>query len=292
MIRSMTGFGREQRIINQYDITVEIKSVNHRYYEFSSRIPRHYNYLDEKLKSFMKSGISRGKVEVCVLINNLNGREANIKADKLMAAGYINALREVNEELGLEDNLKLSNLLRMSDIFNVQKVSDDEEFIWGMVRETATSALEKFVTMRENEGETLKSDLLIKIDNIENMLHSVEELSSKTADNYRDRLYAKLSEILADKEIDEQRILTEAAIFAEKIAIDEETVRLASHLNQFRELMKTNEPVGRKLDFLVQEINREINTIGSKAQDLEVTKCVVNMKAEVEKIREQIQNIE
>ena len=229
---------------------------------------------------------------MCVLINNLNGREANIKADKLMAAGYINALREVNEELGLEDNLKLSNLLRMSDIFNVQKVSDDEEFIWGMVRETATSALEKFVTMRENEGETLKSDLLIKIDNIENMLHSVEELSSKTADNYRDRLYAKLSEILADKEIDEQRILTEAAIFAEKIAIDEETVRLASHLNQFRELMKTNEPVGRKLDFLVQEINREINTIGSKAQDLEVTKCVVNMKAEVEKIREQIQNIE
>jgi len=292
VIRSMTGFGREQRIINQYDITVEIKSVNHRYYEFSSRIPRHYNYLDEKLKSFMKSGISRGKVEVCVLINNLNGREANIKADKLMAAGYINALREVNEELGLEDNLKLSNLLRMSDIFNVQKVSDDEEFIWGMVRETATSALEKFVTMRENEGETLKSDLLIKIDNIENMLHSVEELSSKTADNYRDRLYTKLSEILADKEIDEQRILTEAAIFAEKIAIDEETVRLASHLNQFRELMKTNEPVGRKLDFLVQEINREINTIGSKAQDLEVTKCVVNMKAEVEKIREQIQNIE
>ena len=288
----MTGFGRAKQTVSDLDITVEIKSVNHRYYEFSSRIPRHYNYLDEKLKSFMKSGISRGKVEVCVLINNLNGREANIKADKLMAAGYINALREVNEELGLEDNLKLSNLLRMSDIFNVQKVSDDEEFIWGMVRETATSALEKFVTMRENEGETLKSDLLIKIDNIENMLHSVEELSSKTADNYRDRLYAKLSEILADKEIDEQRILTEAAIFAEKIAIDEETVRLASHLNQFRELMKTNEPVGRKLDFLVQEINREINTIGSKAQDLEVTKCVVNMKAEVEKIREQIQNIE
>lgn len=292
MIKSMTGFGREQRIIDQYDIMVEIKSVNHRYYEFSSRLQRQYNFLDEKLKSYMKGNISRGKVEVSVTINNLNGKEANIKADKLMAQGYVNALREVNAELGLEDDLKLSNLLKLPDIFNVQKVSDGEEYIWGIVKQTAAGAIEKFVAMRENEGTALKADLLLKLESIEKTLSFVEEQAPKTAENYRERLYQKLKEILFDNEIDEQRILTESAIFAEKIAVDEETVRLHSHLNQFRELMDSGEPVGRKLDFLVQEINREINTIGSKAQDLEITKCVVNMKSEVEKIREQIQNIE
>lgn len=292
MIKSMTGFGRGQRIIDQYDITVEIKSVNHRYYEFSSRLPRHYNYLDEKLKSYMKGNISRGKVEVSVTINNLDGKEASIKADKLMAQGYVNALREISSELGLEDDLKLSNLLKLPDIFNVQKISDDEEYIWSIVKQTAAEAIDKFVSMRENEGAALKADLLLKLENVEKTLSFVEEQAPKTAVNYRERLYQKLKEILSDNEIDEQRIVTEAAVFAEKIAVDEETVRLHSHLNQFRELMDSDEPVGRKLDFLVQEINREINTIGSKAQDLEITKCVVDMKSEVEKIREQIQNIE
>lgn len=292
MIRSMTGFGREQKIIDQYDVLVEIKSVNHRYYEFSSRLPRAYNYLDEKLKGFMKGNISRGKVEVNVSINNLNGKEADIKADKLMAQGYLNALREINAELGLEDNLKLSNLLKMPDIFNIQRVTDDEDYIWSIVKQTAEVAVEKFVLMRENEGAALKSDLLSKAENVEKLLALVEEQAPRTAENYRERLFRKLKEILDDKEIDEQRIITEAAIFSEKIAVDEETVRLHSHLNQFRELLECDEPVGRKLDFLVQEINREINTIGSKAQDLEITKNVVNMKSEVEKIREQIQNIE
>lgn len=292
MIRSMTGFGRVQQIIDQYDITVEIKSVNHRYYEFSTRLPRLYNYLDDKLKNFMKKYISRGKVEVSVSISNLNGREANIKADKIMAAGYVNALREINSILKLEDDLKLSSLMRFSDIFNVQKLSDNEEFIWDIVRETTAMAVEKFIDMRETEGDALKTDLLIKIDAVESLLENIEIQAPKTAENYRERLYQKLKEILVNNEIDDQRILTEAAIFSEKIAVDEETVRLHSHLNQFRELMKSNEPVGRKLDFLLQETNREINTIGSKAQDLTITKCVVNMKAEVEKIREQIQNIE
>lgn len=292
MIKSMTGFGREQRIIDQYDIMVEVKSVNHRYYEFNARIPRPYNYLEDKLKSFMKGNISRGKVEVSVIINNLNGREANIKVDKIMAEGYINALREVNAELGLEDDLKLSKLIKFSDIFNVQKISENEEYIWNIVKETASIAVDKFVSMRETEGNALKTDLLIKLLSIEELLAVIEEQAPKTAVNYRERLYQKLKEILSDNEVDEQRIVTEAAFFAEKIAIDEETVRLHSHLNQFRELMESDEPVGRKLDFLVQEINREINTIGSKAQDLTVTKCVVDMKAEVEKIREQIQNIE
>ena len=293
MIRSMTGYGRWQEIVNGRDILVEIRSVNHRYYEFSSRLPRAYGYLEEKLKTFIKGCIARGKVEVSVSINNLNGREASIKADKIMAAGYINALREVNTELGLKDDLTLSRLIKFSDIFTVQKIADNEEEIWNDVRGVAETALKKFVAMRENEGEALKDDLLRKLDYIEEMRQKVEEEAPQTLSAYRERLYEKLKEVLGDTNIDQQRILTEAAIFADRIAVDEETVRLQSHIKQFRELISTSaEPVGRKLDFLVQEINREINTIGSKAQDLEITKFVVDMKSEVEKIREQIQNIE
>lgn len=292
MIRSMTGYGREQCVIEQHDITVEIKSVNHRYYEFNARVPRAYGFLEEKLKTFMKGSISRGKVEVSVLINNLNGKEVNINIDTLMAAGYVNALRKANAELGLEDDLTLSKIIKFSDIFNVQKIADDEEFIWNSVKEVAKSALEKFIDMRQTEGLSLKNDLLEKIASIEVILGKVEAAAPLTAEKYREKLMLKLSEILEEKNIDEQRIITEAAIFAEKIAIDEETVRLRSHISQFRKLLETDEPVGRKLDFLVQEINREINTIGSKAQDVEITKCVVDMKSELEKIREQIQNIE
>ncbi len=292
MIKSMTGFGREQCVIDQYDIMVEIKSVNHRYYEFSSRLPRQYNYLDEKLKSLVKGNISRGKVEVSVTVNNLNGREANIKADRLLAEGYINALLEINADIGLDDDLKLSNLLRLPDIFNVQRETVDEDYIWSIVKQAAESAIEKFVVMRRNEGRAMKADLLEKLGNVESMLAEVERHAPETVENYRERLFQKLQEVLSEREIDEQRILMEAAVFAEKIAVDEETVRLHSHIKQFGELLDSDEPVGRKLDFLVQEINREINTIGSKAQNLEITKCVVNMKAEVEKLREQIQNIE
>lgn len=292
MIRSMTGYGREQKIIDQRDILVEIKSVNHRYYEFSARVPRAYGFLDEKLRTFMKGNISRGKIEVSVSVNNLGGKEAFIRADKTLAAGYVNALREVNSELGLEDDISLSNLVKFSDIFTVQKIAEDEEKIWSDVRETAEGALVKFVAMRQSEGETLKEDFFEKLRNIEALLEKVEKTAPLTAEAYRERLYSKLKDVLEDTDVDEQRILTEAAIFAEKIAIDEETVRLRSHINQFRDLLETDEPVGRKLDFLVQEINREVNTIGSKAQDLEITRCVVELKSEIEKIREQIQNIE
>ena len=292
MIRSMTGYGREQLVIEQHDITVEIKSVNHRYYEFNARVPRAYGFLEEKLKTFMKGSISRGKVEVSVLVNNLNGKEVNINIDTLMASGYVNALRKANAELGLEDDLTLSKIIKFSDIFNVQKIADDEEFIWNSVKAVAKVALDKFIDMRQTEGLSLKNDLLEKIANIEVILGKVENAAPLTAEKYREKLMLRLSEILEEKNIDEQRIITEAAIFAEKIAIDEETVRLRSHISQFRKLLETDEPVGRKLDFLVQEINREINTTGSKAQDVEITKCVVDMKSELEKIREQIQNIE
>ena len=292
VIKSMTGYGRAQKILNGRDILVEIRSVNHRYYEYSSRVPRAFNYVDEKLKALLKQGISRGKVEVNVTINNIEGRDTEIALNKGAAEGYVNALRSVSAELGLEDDLTLSKLIKLPDIFNIQKTPDDEEQVWDDVAAVAGEALDKFVSMRETEGEKLRNDVLEKSDLILKMVGQVEALSPKTVENYRGKLYQKLSELLESKDIDQQRILTEAAIFAEKIAVDEETVRLRSHVSQLRDMLDSADPIGRKLDFIVQEMNREVNTIGSKAQDLSITKIVVDMKAEIEKIREQIQNIE
>ncbi|MBR6045302.1 MAG: YicC family protein [Ruminococcus sp.] len=292
MIKSMTGFGRERRVIGSREILVEIRSVNHRYYEFTAKTPRAYGYLDEKLKAFMHGSISRGKVEVSVSIYNQEGVNANIEINKDIAKGYINALRNSADELSLEDDLKLSNVLRLPDVFTVVKVIDDEEEIWQQVSEVASAALEHFVEMRVTEGEKMYSDISSRLDMIEETVGKIEKLSPASVENYRKRLYDKIAEVVGDRNIDENRILTEAAIFADKIAVDEETVRLRSHIAQFRELLASGEPVGRKLDFLVQEMNREVNTTGSKAQELEITRMVVDMKSEIEKIREQIQNIE
>lgn len=292
MIKSMTGYGRSQMILNGRDILVEIRSLNHRYYEYNSRIPRSYNYIDEKLKVLLKSKISRGKVDVSVSINNIEGRDTEVAINKGVAEGYINALRGVADELCVADDLTLSNLIRLPDVFIVQKAVDDEDEVWADVAKVADEALARFVAMRETEGEKMRNDVLRKSDFILDMVAKVEELSPQTVENYRERLYKKLSEVLEDKDIDQQRIVTEAAIFSEKIAVDEETVRLRSHISQFRELVNSDESIGRKLDFIVQEMNREVNTIGSKAQDLNITRIVVDMKAELEKIREQIQNIE
>ncbi len=292
MLKSMTGYGRTQKILNGRDILVEIRSVNHRYYEYSSRVPRTYSYIDEKLKSLLKQKVSRGKVDVNVSINNIEGRDTEIAINKGVAEGYVNALRSIAEELNLEDDIKLSKLIKLPDIFNVQKTPDDEEQVWNDVAEVAGEALERFIEMREKEGEKLRTDVLEKTSLILEMVSRVEEISPKTTENYRNRLYQKLSEILESKDIDNQRIVTEAAIFAEKIAVDEETVRLRSHISQLTDLLDSGDAIGRKLDFIVQEMNREVNTIGSKAQDLNITKLVVDMKAELEKIREQIQNIE
>ena len=292
VLKSMTGYGRSQMLLNGREILVEIRSVNHRYFEYSSRIPRAYNYIDEKLKALLKKGISRGKVEVAVTINNIEGKDSVIAINKGAAEGYVTALRSIADELSLEDDLSLSKLIKLPDIFNIQKAPDDEEQIWNDVSLTAQEALERFVSMRSIEGEKLRADIVGKVDGIIGMVAKVEELSPKTVENYRAKLTQKLNEILESKDIDQQRIVTEAAVFAEKIAVDEETVRLRSHIAQLKDMADSDEPVGRKLDFIVQEMNREVNTIGSKAQDLDITKIVVDMKAEIEKIREQIQNIE
>lgn len=292
MLKSMTGYGRCQRVLDGRDISVEIKSVNHRFFEFSARVPRAYGYLEEKMKGFVQQNISRGKIEVNVTVFTLEGKDAEVEINRSLAKGYIDALRSVSEELNLPDNLTLNSVLRFQDVFSVRKTQDDEEIIWNAVKEVAREAIDNFVAMRVVEGKRLKTDIEEKLDSIERSVAKVEVLSPQTTAAYRERLYAKLCEVLDKANIDESRILTEAAIFAEKTAVDEETVRLRSHIAQFRDLISGEEPVGRKLDFLVQELNREINTIGSKAQDIEVAKIVVDVKSDIEKIREQIQNVE
>lgn len=292
MIKSMTGFGRCLETVNGRDILVEIKSVNHRYYEFSARVPRAYGYLEEKMKTFLQGRISRGKVDVGITVYNLNGEDEIIEVNKEIAKEYITALRGANEELGLTDDLTLSRIMRLPDIFNVRKAQEDEETVWNDVKQVAEKALDNFIAMREKEGVKMKEDILSRLDYITELVGKVEERSPVVTENYRKRLFDKLTEILEDKKIDEQRIITEAAIFSEKTAVDEETVRLRSHIAQCRELLNSDEAVGRKLDFLIQEFNRESNTIGSKGQDIDITKIVVELKSEIEKIREQIQNIE
>ncbi|MCL2108875.1 MAG: YicC family protein [Oscillospiraceae bacterium] len=292
MIRSMTGFGRAREVIDGRDILVEIRSVNHRYFEFSAKLPRTYNYLEDKLKQLVQEKTGRGKVEVLLSIYNVAGKETQISINPAVVENYVTALRSVKDDFSLEDGLGLSDIFRMTDAFNLLKADIDEDEIWRGVSRIATEALQKFIQMRENEGGRIKADLLTKIEFIEQKTEQVKQISPETTANYRKRLFDKMKEVLDGASVDEQRILLEAAVFAEKTAVDEETVRLFSHIAQLREMLESENAVGRKLDFLVQEINREINTIGSKAQDLRVTKIVVDLKSELEKIREQIQNIE
>ena len=288
----MTGFGRCLESVDGKTIIVEIKSVNHRYYEFSSRVPRSCGYLDEKLKSFIQGKVSRGKVEVGVSVQSDGASDEKIEVNSEVAKGYITALRSANEELGLEDDLTLSRIMRLPDIFDVKKIEEDEETVWIEVKTVAEKALERFIAMREAEGAKMRDDILSRLDYITELVEKIEKKSPETTEKYRKKLFDKISEVLKDTNVDEQRILTEAAIFSEKTAVDEETVRLRSHINQCREMLSMNEAVGRKLDFLIQEFNREANTIGSKCQDIEITKVVVDLKSEIEKIREQVQNIE
>ena len=294
MIRSMTGYGRAQMMIDSMSITVELRSVNHRYFEFNSRVPRNYGFLDEKLKGFIGSLVARGKVECYVSVENLEDSEVEILVNHSLAGSYINALKELAErnDLVLRDDLVVSTLARNNDIFAVHKQEADEEKIWNAVKIVTEEAVAKFVSMREAEGEKLKADVLYRADEILKKVSIIEERSPETVKEYNDKLLARINEFLSDVQVDEQRLLTECAIFADKVAVAEETVRLRSHIDQLRLFMDSNEAIGRKIDFLVQEMNREANTIGSKAQDVTIARNVIDIKAEIEKIREQIQNIE
>lgn len=291
-MRSMTGFGRSRAVIGGKEYLLEIKSVNSRYSEFNMKLPRSCTYLEEKLKTLLKGVISRGKVDVWLSVNDVEDRSTSVTVNLPVVKNYLEEMRKCGEELSLPDDLQLSSIFRMTDAFTIVRTEADEEEIWQAVQTVANAALAEFTAMREKEGEKLKADLLEKVANIEVMVGEIEKLSPETTAAYRQRLTDKLNELLEGQQFDQQRVLTETAIFAEKIAVDEETVRLRSHFRQFRDMVESAEPIGRKLDFLIQEFNRESNTIGSKAQDLKITKLVIDMKSEIEKIREQIQNVE
>ena len=292
MIKSMTGYGRSQQLADGMNITVEIKSVNHRYFEFSSKLPRSYGFLDEKLKSFFMGKLTRGKMECYVQIETVEEPDTIISVNHPLVKGYLDAYKEISETYGLENNIKVSDISRVSDIFSIRKQAADEDKIWAAVQTVAQEALNGFVAMREREGERLKDDVLSRLEIILENVAYIEERSPETVKEYNEKLLGRLRELLADAHIEEQRILTEAAIFADKIAVAEETVRLRSHISQMRSFLEADEAVGKKMDFLIQEFNREANTIGSKAQDVEIARRVVAIKSEIEKIREQIQNIE
>lgn len=292
MIKSMTGFGRAQGTVNELCVTVEIKSVNHRYFEFSSRIPRAYGYLDEKLKSYIQSKVARGKVECFVSIDDLSEGNCVVNVNQSLASAYYNAYKLLSEQLELRFDASVNTFSRNSDIFTVQKNDADDERVWSAVSVVAESAIKSFIEMREREGEKLKADVLNRCELILKNVEFIEERSPQTVIEYNQKLLERMKTVLEDVHVDEQRLLTEAAIFADKIAVAEETVRLRSHVEQMREFMNSDVAIGRKADFLIQEFNREANTIGSKAQDVSIAKKVIDIKAEIEKIREQIQNVE
>ena len=292
MVRSMTGYGRVQQTVDGLNILFEIKSVNHRFYDFSARIPRMYGFIEDKLKKYLQNFITRGKVDVFMTIDPVDGDDAQVRLNYGLADSYVEALKEIQKRYGLADDISVSAVARYSDIFSVIKPPDDEDRIWNAVKIVADQAIAGFVVMRETEGEHLKQDLLTRAKYIKTLVDKVENRSPETVEEYRSKLTDHMKEILADASIDESRILQEAAIYADKINVTEETVRLKSHLSQFGVILDGNEPVGRRLDFLLQEMNREANTIGSKASDIEIARVVVEIKAELEKIREQVQNLE
>ncbi len=292
MIRSMTGYGSAEEIVNGRDIRVEIKSVNHRYFEYSARVPRSCGFVEERMKRLLSGAISRGKVDVGVTIQAVEGVDEAISVNREVVKNYVEALRGIKNEFDLADDLSLSSIARFPDVFTVVKAETDEEALWKDIESVAKKALASFVEGREAEGERLKADVLKKIDFIEEKVAFVEERSPETVKEYRAKLYEKMREVLENNQIDENRILQEAAIYADKVAVDEETVRLRSHMKELRKTLDKSEPIGKSLDFRIQEVNRETNTIGSKCSDAEIADTVIEMKNTIEKIREQIQNIE
>ena len=292
MAMSMTGFGRAELSVGTRDIIVEIKSVNHRYFEFSCRTGRGYSFLEEKLKKYVGERVSRGKVDMYVSVTETDDASVEVELNRPLAKGYIDAMRALSAEYGVQDDISVSTLARIGDLFQIHRPPTDEEAVFNDVKVAVDAAMEHFIAMRAAEGDRLRDDILSRAQTILSIVGEIEARSPVTVKEYRDRLYQKLSEVLESKSIDEQRILTEAAIFADKIAVDEETVRLRSHFEQMKTFFNSDQPIGRKLDFIVQEMNREANTIGSKVTDSALAHKVVDIKGEIEKIREQVQNIE
>jgi uncharacterized protein (TIGR00255 family) len=293
MVKSMTGFGRGEFSNELYNLKVEIKSVNHRYNDIIIKMPRHISYLEEKIKKIIKTEIHRGKIDVYINLDYINESAIDIKVDVPLARTYKSALEHLSTELNLTEGVKLFNILGLSDIIKTERKELDEDIIWSCLKEALDIAVKDIMSMKGLEGEELKEDMLSKLHTIENIILDIEERSPLVVLEYKDRLRERIRELL-DKEIniDEDRITSEVVIFADKCNINEEVVRLKSHIKQFISILNENNSIGKKLDFLIQEMNREINTIGSKANDVLISQRVVEVKAELEKIREQVQNVE
>ena len=294
LVKSMTGYGRARETRNGRDITVEVRSVNNRYLDCTVKMPRAYIFAEDAVKSAVQKAASRGKVDVFISVDSLGAEETVVKLNEPLARQYVEAMKQLISmgEGFVKGNYYATDLARLPDVLTVTKAEEDLEAISADLSAVLDEALKNYVAMRETEGKKLAEDILSRLQTIEDITAKVEERSPQTVSEYREKLTARMNEVLQSTTIDESRILTEAAIFADKVAVDEETVRLRSHLEQLREMLHSDIPVGRKLDFLIQEVNRESNTIGSKCTDLTISKWVVELKAEIEKIREQVQNIE
>ena len=292
MVKSMTGYGRARETLNGRDITVEVRSVNNRYLDCTVKVPRTYIFVEDAVKAHVQKAVSRGKVDVFITIDATAADETVIAVNEPLARGYYDALTKLKDMFSLKDDLTAVTLAKFPDVLTVTKAEEDLESVAGDICAVLDDALASYNTMRTVEGGKLSEDIAGRAAAIETVVGKVEERSPQTVAAYREKLLARMQEVLQSTAVDESRILTEAAIFADKIAVDEETVRLRSHIAQLRTMLESDQPIGRKLDFLIQEVNRECNTIGSKCNDLTIAQDVVNMKAEVEKIREQVQNIE
>lgn len=292
MIKSMTGYGGGKCTAAEYELSVELKSVNNRFADISVRTPKGFMFAEEAVKSAVQSRISRGKIDVFVTLTGAGQSESTVVVNEALAAEYASAVALLADRLGLSAEISAYSISRYPDVLTLEKKEIDKDEALKNLLSALEQALSEHDAMRTREGERLKDDLLSRLETIEKLVGKVEERSPQTVAEYRQRLGEKMREVLENAQLDENRILTEAAIFADKVAVDEETVRLRSHISQMREMLSGSGPVGRKLDFIVQELNREVNTIGSKCNDGEITSWVLDMKSEIEKIREQVQNIE
>ncbi len=292
MLKSMTGYGRAVLEKEGMELTFEVKSVNNRYLDTSVRLPRAFGYLEEKIKREIGNHTTRGKVDTFLTINILEDRLTKVTVNYPLFESYLAAFAEVKEKYGLRDDTAVSSIMKIPDVVGTRSEEADEEKMTALLLEVMGTALESYDKMRETEGKKLYDDITEKLDRIEEIRCEIAKLSPESVKAYEERLKARIEELLGKTEYDETRVITEVALYADKVAVDEELTRLASHLSQFKSIMKGNAPAGRKLDFLTQEINREVNTIGSKCAELEITKLVVEAKSEIEKIREQIQNVE
>ena len=292
MIKSMTGFGRCEAVTDECKISVEIKAVNHRYLDLSIKMPKKFNYFEAAMRTLLKDYIQRGKVDVFITYEDYTEDQVSLKYNSTLAAEYMKNFEKMAEQFGLEDDVTVSMLSRCPEVLTMEQVPEDEEHMWAMLQEVLKGAAENFVETRLREGENLKNDLIGKLDHMLSMVDFIEERSPKILEEYRQRLGDKVRELLQNSTIDESRILTEVTVFADKICVDEETVRLRSHIEGMKKELLAGGSVGRKLDFIAQEMNRESNTILSKSNDLEISDQGILLKTEIEKVREQIQNIE